>query len=94
MQKITPINWVPIITMVLIILIVAISVFFKTNVMATGNFPTGPTIEDTGGVCIPNTETGCAVTNIPCCAPARCEMQIGRVIVQKGMCRIRFSTAN
>jgi len=61
---------------------------------ATGAFPTGPTLADTGGVCIPNGEMGCANPGaVYCCQPAKCIQRVGKVYLTQGVCKIGFSTA-
>jgi len=60
----------------------------------TGAFPTGPTLADTGGVCIPNGEMGCANYGaVNCCHPAKCVQRVGAVYLTQGVCKIGFSTA-
>jgi len=61
---------------------------------STGAFPTGPTLADTEGICVPVHATGCALPGAPnCCHPSKCIQRISSVYIQQGVCKIKASTA-
>lgn len=78
-----------------ILLIVALSAFLaSSHGGTTGAFPTGPTLADTRGACIPTFETGCALPGAPdCCQPSRCVQRVGQAYLAYGVCQNKISTA-
>lgn len=86
-------QWVAISGVAGILVIVSLAVFLNAP-SHTGAFQTGPTLADTGGLCIPNGETGCSLEGaVNCCHPASCVNRIGAAYLVQGVCKIPYSTA-
>lgn len=88
-------HWLGVSGAAAIFVIVAVIAFLAYQpVNSAGAFPTGPTLKDTGGVCVPNGETGCSNPGAPpCCHPASCVNRIAQLYIPYGVCKIPFSTA-